>query len=124
MHFLQKFYQNLVRNVRHCNKFAKFAILVQTCKIRARNAKLTRISEEFCKICDSCNLGYWTSIIGLSRLQRIDVGTCTVPEYTNFLVPLHEPPIYTIYSNNRGQIHDLNELAFEMSEYKSVKGMK
>ena len=57
MHFLQKCYQNLVRNVRHCNKFAKCAILVQTCKILARNAKLTRISEEFCKICDSCNLG-------------------------------------------------------------------
>ena len=57
MHFLQKCYQNLVRNVRHCNKFAKFAILVQTCTILAKNAKLTRISEEFCKICDSCNLG-------------------------------------------------------------------
>ena len=63
MHFLQKCYQNLVRNVRHCNKFAKFAILVQTCKILARNAKLTRISEEFSKICDSCNLG--TSIAKL-----------------------------------------------------------
>ena len=57
MHFLQKCYQNLVRNDRHCNKFAKFAILVQTCKVLVRNAKLTRISEEFCKICDSCNLG-------------------------------------------------------------------
>ena len=54
--FLQKCYQNLVRNVRHCNNFAKFAILVQTCKILVSNAKLTRISEEFCKICDSCNL--------------------------------------------------------------------
>ena len=57
MHFLQKRYQNLVRNVRQCNKFAKFAILVQTCKILVKNAKLTRISEEFCKICDSFNLG-------------------------------------------------------------------
>ena len=47
MQFLQKGYQNLVRNVRHCNKFAKFAILVQTCKILVRNAKLARISEEF-----------------------------------------------------------------------------
>ena len=56
MPFLQKRYQNLVRNVRQCNKFAKFAILVQTCKILVRNAKLTRISEEFCKICDSFNL--------------------------------------------------------------------
>ena len=58
MHFSQKCYQNLVRNVRHCNKFAMFAILVQTCKILVRNAKLTRISEELCKICDSCNLGF------------------------------------------------------------------
>ena len=33
-------------------------ILVQTCKILVRNAKLSRISEEFCKVCDSCNLGY------------------------------------------------------------------
>ena len=57
MHFLQKCYQNLVRNVRHCNKFAKFAILVQTCTILVRNAKLKRISEEFWKICDFCNLG-------------------------------------------------------------------
>ena len=57
MQFLQKCYQNLVRNVRHCNNLAKFAILVQTCKILVRNAKLARISEEFCKICDSCNPG-------------------------------------------------------------------
>ena len=57
MPFFQKRYQNLVRNVRHCNKLEKFAIRVQTCKILVRNAKLTRISEEFCKIRDSCNLG-------------------------------------------------------------------
>ena len=67
MQFLQKGYQNLVRNVRHCNKFAKFAILVQTCKILVRNAKLARISEEFCKICDSCNLG----ILLYNRLKNI-----------------------------------------------------
>ena len=36
---------------------AKIAILLQTCKILVRNAKLARISEKFCKICDSCNLG-------------------------------------------------------------------
>ena len=44
--FLQKCYQNIVRNVRHCNKFAKFAILVQTCKILVRNAKLAIISGQ------------------------------------------------------------------------------
>ena len=59
MHFLQKCYQNLVRNNRHCNKFGKFAILVQTCKSLVRNEKLTSISEEFCKICDSCKLGFF-----------------------------------------------------------------
>ena len=57
IHFLQKCYQNLERNVRPCNKFAKYAILVQTCGILLRNAKLARIAEEFRKICDSCNLG-------------------------------------------------------------------
>ena len=56
MQFLQKFCQNFV-NVRYCKKFAKFAILVQACKILVRNAKLARSLEEFCKICDFCNLG-------------------------------------------------------------------
>ena len=69
---MQKCYQNLVRNVRHCNKFAKFAILVQTCKIIVRNAKLTRISEEFCKICDSCNLGWkLQEFANIEILQKI-----------------------------------------------------
>ena len=58
MQFFQKCYQNLVKNVRHCNNIAKFAILVQTCEILVRKAKLARISEVFCKICDTCNLGF------------------------------------------------------------------
>ena len=74
---LQKFYQNLVRNVRHCNKFAKFAILVQTCKILVRNAKLARISEEFCKICDSCNVGLYLSFQMLRRAFQMSVELIT-----------------------------------------------
>ena len=34
------------------NKFAKYAIFVQTCKILVKNASLVRIQAEFCKICD------------------------------------------------------------------------
>ena len=41
------------------------SVLVRTCKILVRNSKLARISEEFCKICDSCNLGL--SIVVMTR---------------------------------------------------------
>ena len=63
---LRKCYQNLVRNVRHCNKFAKFAILVQTCKILVRNAKLARIR----KIRDCCNLGMSHFYCLLTKLTK------------------------------------------------------
>ena len=55
---LQNFCKNFARNIVLCTNLAKIAIFLQTCKILVRNAKLARISEEFCKICDSCNLGY------------------------------------------------------------------
>ena len=71
MQFLQKCYQNLVRNVRHSNTIANLTILEQTCKILVRNAKLTRILEEYCKICDSCNLG-------LLLTQWRQLSTCTL----------------------------------------------
>ena len=60
-----------------CTNLAKIAIFLQTCKILVRNAKLARISEEFCKICDSCNLGssssgtVWKS--GFAEFNAADV---------------------------------------------------
>ena len=51
------FCNNLARNVLICTNLSKTAILLQTCKILVGNAKLARVSEEICKICDSCNLG-------------------------------------------------------------------
>ena len=42
--------------------------------------------------------GYFFYSSSVASEQWIDVGTCTVPENTNFLVPLHELLIYTIYS--------------------------
>ena len=75
MQFLQKCYQNLVRNVRHCNKFAKFAVLVQIYKILVRKAKLARISVEFCKICDSCNLGKAHEVKLLERKKAENENT-------------------------------------------------
>ena len=52
-----EFLQESCKKYSLCTNLAKIAILLQTCKILVRNAKLARISEEFCKICDSCNLG-------------------------------------------------------------------
>ena len=61
LHFLWELCRNVIRILKEMfdivTNFAKFAVLVQTCKILVRNAKLARISEDFCKIFDSCNLG-------------------------------------------------------------------
>ena len=47
----------------------------------------------------SFHFKWWASEKATNNVwQWVDVGTCTVPECTNFLVPLHEVPIHTIYS--------------------------
>ena len=115
MHFLQKCYQNLVRNVRHCNKFAKIAILVQTCKILARNANLTRISEEFCKICDSCNLGrskiakvaiksqQYTIITSITIIRQHPLSARKLGHHRHRFVNYKSAKTFTKNSNNCNQ---------------------
>ena len=50
--------------------FLQNAILLQTWKILVRNAKLAKISDQFWKIWDSCNLGLIRSYERLVSTQK------------------------------------------------------